>query len=145
MPDRFDLMNQDDLHAALRISSDYCNLVNQSRLHEGDITRIERGGRWLTSMHHELAGWVDNRAPTDHKVFERPPTAEGPIGVKTALASFREANEKLRDLFRSHLASHWDTTQPYGATGSHVSFADLARHVARVSQTTSVDQRWVWD
>lgn len=142
MPDRFNLMTDDDVRSAFRITSDYCRLVNPRRLSTEDIVRLDQGRTWLHALAVEVRLALDNEALRS-ELLHLPPVADSVSpSVEQALADFAAASDSARTTCIDRLLASPELvlTTPNG----NVSALDLARHLARISNTCSVDQRWVW-
>lgn len=141
MPDRFDLMSPSDLIAALRISKEYCTVVNPSTLADPDHDRLDRSRPWVKNIIEILNTW-DTQEVIDSTAIETPPNpTEASSDVGHALSLYANTIDQLVESLAD--ATSWDQTRPY-SPGTHISFADIARHATRIVQTTSVDQRWIW-
>lgn len=143
MPDRFDLMKPGEVVSCLRISIDWSTKVNRSGLTSADVSRLEAGTLWLEAMVADLKSWLDD-GPLQPGVFDQPPALPEQSGEMVDVVDrFRKVNEQAMALLASVERSRWHTTAPY-TTGTTVMFDDLAKHVARVSQSAGVDKNWIW-
>ena len=150
VPDRFDLMEHDDVLASLRISSAWCALVNRSCLGELDLSRLATATAWLEAALVELDRALAGTHDVTLSVFDKPPVLHAPCSPThrdEIIDAFRRTNEQVRTVLAGVTEPTWSRSLRVGtptATTTSVAVEDLARHFARVSQTCSVDGRWIW-
>jgi hypothetical protein len=143
MPDRFDLMYDADVRSAFRITADYCRLANPERLTTEDVARLDRGRNWLTDLGEHILRATESGV-LDPEILESAPlTADRSASPSHALQLFATANDEVRDVVVEKLLKAPKAT--LASSGGKVSNLDLARHLARISNSTSVDRRWIWD
>jgi len=142
MPDRFDLMEKADVLSSLGISSMWCERVNRTRLDDSDLQRLLAGTEWLRSVAVGLSNWLDGLA-VDMDAFDSLPSqpdrpkAEHPA-CDQVVNEFNASNRTVLRLLIEAQRRDWCSTKPY-TPGTRLRFIDVARHIARVSQTSSVD------
>ena len=135
-------MTNDDIDSAFRITAEYCRTVNPARLSQEDVCMLNRGEIWLRNLLIELGKAVDQR-PFDVTVVDKPPDDSGISGpAKVALDRFVDTSNQAHRFTTTTLLESPDVTLPIG--GGKTSYLDLAKHMARISNLTSVDQHWVW-
>lgn len=143
MPDRFDLMTNDDIISAFRISAEYCRLANPARLNREKVGVLNRGELWLRNLLAELEKVVAG-GPFDASVIDNPPVESGVSDeAKPSLDRFAKTNNKAHTFVTNVLLKSPKATLAL-AGGGKVSYLDLAKHAARISNVTSVEQRWIW-
>jgi len=144
VPDRFDLMERVDVLSALRISSSWCQRVNRSGLTDVDLSRLVAGAVWLDRMTAEVERMLRHEVAVEFSAFDQPPAlAEAADSLDAVVDRFREVNDGALTVLAALRPSEWTKSTPY-LPGVTTSIEHLARHVARVSQSASVDQRWIW-
>ncbi len=141
MPDRFDLMNTQDVSSAFRITADYCRLVNPDRLVDTDLRRLDRGRTWLAALAAEVQAITATKPFASDLIENHPLPREASISVEQALSRFAQANREAATATEHLLTTPKATVR---TSRGQVSYLDLARHLARISNSCSVDQRWLW-
>jgi len=145
MPDRFDLMDRHELLSSLRISSDWCGLVNRTGLNRTDVARLAAGSAWIEAMTEDLQRILRSDTTIGATSFDSAPTLDDDAGeTETVIDRFLVANNRARLVVASIGHADWRKSVPYPDGRRTSSIEDLARHLTRVSQLSSVDQRWIW-
>jgi hypothetical protein len=135
-------MKPEEIAGAFRIADDYCRLVNPDKLTAADLDRLDRGRTWLAKMLAELPSAM-NDAHLNATHTDQPPEASNePSGsAAEALDAFKAVNEQAKTLAQRLI------TTPMEIISSHsggLRYDAIARHLARVSNLTSVDRNWIW-
>jgi len=124
------------------MAAKYCKLVDASRLGAEDIRRLDRGRMWLDALVEVVTTTHIGREVVDSGLIAvAPATSLQSIDTEDALKQFRRANEAARIATADILLD--SPSALITTTDGTVACLDMARHLVRISNSCSVDRRWI--